>query len=618
MRHPKFQTLRDLFIYSTEKYPNNAAFSFVDGPVETYNHLRNKTGDISTLLTDAGICSGDKVALYSQNMPNWPAAYFAATAFGRVIVPILPDFSGAEVDNIIKHSESKALIVSTRLAEKISEEVFKSMNIVINLDTLEVIHKNYKGDTVEVIEPKTEDLATIIYTSGTTGNSKGVMLTHSNLCRHLDSASTMRPGYEWDVWLSVLPLSHTLESSLSMILPMATGSSVYYIEKMPTPTILMNAFKKVRPTTMLVVPLIIEKIFKAGIAPNFQKSALVKRIYSTTIGRKLLHRVAGKKLYKKLGGRVRFFGIGGAKLDATVDRFLFESGIPYAIGYGLTETAPLLAGAIGKNRRIGSTGLIVTGMDVKINNPDPKTGIGEIVAKGANVMTGYYKNPEATSDAFTEDGWFRTKDLGCFDKDNLLYIKGRLSNMILGPSGENIYPEHIEDVLNSHEFVAESIVTEDKGRLVALVHFDESKLQEIYDERDKTVETYQQKIDRLKKLYEQKMEMLQDSLYSKKDELMEIVNQKMDNTMKFYNEKKDEAQKLYNEQIEKLKREVHSYVNDRVNKSSKISSVEYHPEQFEKTATQKIKRFKYTKKESPNENSSKSESSSNDNTTAEK
>lgn len=596
MEYPHFETLRDLFFYATEKFKSNISFAYIDGVTDTYNITKEKAEKLSLILTKAGVNSGDKVALYSQNMPNWPAAYFAATAFGRVIVPILPDFSGIETENIIKHSESKALIVSQRLAEKISKEVMSQLNIVIDIDSLNIINQTIENELQEIIEPNTEDLATIIYTSGTTGNSKGVMLTHRNLCRHLDSAVTMHPVFDWDVWLSVLPLSHTLESSLCMLLPILSGSKIYYIEKVPTPTILMDALKKVKPTTMLVVPLIIEKIYKAGIAPKFNSGKLVKLIYSTTLGRKLLNRIAGKKLFEKFGGKIRFFGIGGAKLDPIVERFLCEAKFPYAIGYGLTETAPLLAGAIGKDRKLQSTGKVVTGMELRINNPDPKTGIGEIVAKGANVMTGYYKNPEATKDAFTEDGWFRTKDLGIFDKDKMLFIKGRLSNMILGPSGENIYPEQIEDVINSHELVAESIVTEDKGRLIALVHFDEAKIKDFFDERDKTYETYQQKIDRLMKLYEEKVSMVQKSLYTKKDELLEIISKKKEETIKAYNEKRDEATKIFNEKIEKLKKDVHSYVNERVNKSSKISSIEHHPEQFEKTATQKIKRFKYSKK----------------------
>ncbi len=596
MEYPHFETLRDLFFYSTEKFKSNVSFAYIDGETDTYGSLREKAEKISEILTSSGVNSQDKVALYSQNMPNWPAAYFAVTAYGRVIVPILPDFSGIETENIIKHSESKALIISQRLFEKVSKELMQELNVVIDIDTLNIIYQKQTENCEVIIPPVTEDLATIIYTSGTTGNSKGVMLTHRNLCRHLDSASTMRPGFDWDVWLSVLPLSHTLESSLCMLLPILSGSKVYYIEKVPTPTILMDALKKVRPTTMLVVPLIIEKIYKAGIAPKFNSGKLIKLIYSTTPGRKFLNRMAGKKLFEKFGGRMRFFGIGGAKLDFTVERFLSEAKFPYAIGYGLTETAPLLAGAIGKDRKLQSTGKIVTGMDVKINNPDPTTGIGEIVAKGANVMVGYYKNPEATKEAFTEDGWFRTKDLGIFDNDKMLFIKGRLSNMILGPSGENIYPEQIEDVINSHELVAESIVTEDKGRLVALVHFDETKIKEIFDERDRMVETYQEKIERLLKLYEEKVDLVQKSLYSKKDELLEIIQKKKEDTIKMYNEKKDEATKIFNEKIEKLKKDVHAYVNERVNKSSKISSVEHHPEQFEKTATQKIKRYKYSKK----------------------
>jgi len=569
----KLETLKDLFSYSTEKYSANKAFGYSKGIIYTYSDFKEKTELADKLLTSSGTGPGQKVAILSQNMPNWPVAYFAATAFGRIAVPILPDFSENEVRNVIEHSETSAIFVSERLLYKIPADIRERIPVIM-LDTL--TRANNAMSSAESVEGygKPDDLASLIYTSGTTGNSKGVMLSHKNLCKHLYSACLLRPGYEWDIWLSVLPLSHTLESSLSMMLPMASGASVYYIEKAPTPTMLIQALKDVRPTTMLSVPMIIEKIYRASVLPTFQSGKIISAVYKTTVGRKLLNRLAGKKLMKVFGGRLRFFGIGGAKLDGEVEKFLYESRFPYAIGYGLTESSPLLAGAIPSNVKWQSTGPAVHGVSLRIDNPNPATGEGEIVAKGPNIMMGYYKNPEATAEAFTEDGWFRTKDLGIIDKSERLYIKGRLSNMIIGPSGENIYPEEIEEVINTHSMVAESIVTENKGKLVALVHFNPEKLKALQEAKEEALESY----------------------YQTKEQLIKSYGEKKEQIVKFYEEKKEETIKIFNEKIEQLKTEVLEYVNSRVNKFSKISLIQDHPMQFEKTATQKIKRYLYRQK----------------------
>ena len=563
----KLETLRDFYLQSTERYADNLSFSYIEGDSYTYRQFRDRADQVSEILTRYGIEAGDKIALLSQNMPNWSVAYFSAVAFGRVIVPLLPDFSPSEIEHILKHSESKAIFISKKLSQKVSKETLESLDLVIETDTLSVIRwkREATPENISGTEPKPEDLATIIYTSGTTGNSKGVMLPHHNLTKHLYSSTLLRPGYEWDVWLSLLPLSHTLESSLCMLLPMASGASVYYIDKAPTPTVLLQALKKVRPTTILSVPLIIEKIYKGTIRPKFTSSGTVKAIYGTAPGRKILHRLAGAKLKKTFGGRIRFFGIGGAKLDPTVERFLYEAKFPYAIGYGLTECSPLLAGAIPSVVKWQSTGPAAPGVTLKILNPNPVTGEGEIVAKGENIMPGYYKNPEATADAFTEDGWFRTKDLGIIDKKGRLFIKGRLGNMIVGPSGENIYPEEIESVINEHIMVAESIVSVDiKGKLIARVYFNQDKLNEL------------------------------------KEQIIKSFDEKKSSMMASYNETKDsmeitmeEVKKAFNEKIEQLQIEVSEYVNSRVNKFSQISLIITQPEQFEKTATLKIKRYLY-------------------------
>ncbi len=593
MKIPEFSTLRDLFTYSTTNFKNNTCFSYVNGDSYTYGEFGSKTEEISQVLTKYGISSGDKVGILSQNMPNWPVAYFAATAYGRVAVPMLPDFSEHEIRNVIEHSESKALFVSKRLLYKVAEDLLNKMEVVICTDDNQVIRANEAAVKGETRDPLEEDLAAIIYTSGTTGNSKGVMLTQKNLSSHLYAASLLRPGYEWDIWLSLLPLSHTLECSLCMMLPMVSGASVYYIEKAPTPTILLKALKDVRPTTILSVPMIIEKIYKNTVFPKFNSSPVVKAIYNTNFGRKLLHKVAGKKLMETFGGRLRFFGIGGAKLDGVVERFLYEAKFPYAIGYGLTETSPLLAGAIPDNVKWQSTGPAVHGVTLRIDNPNPETGEGEIVAKGPNVMPGYYKNPEATEQAFTKDGWFRTKDLGIIDKEGRLYIKGRLSNMILGPSGENIYPEEIESVINGHAMVAESVVTQSKGKLIARVHLNPDKLKALKEATDEAIAAYYEKKEQLVKSFEIKKEEFTKT----KEELVHSFEEKREELIQSYDDKREEFIKVFNEKIEQIKKEISEYVNTRVNKFSKIASVEDHPEQFEKTATHKIKRYKYTEKQ---------------------
>lgn len=592
MNIPQFGTLRDLFTYSTDTYKNNPAFSYINGQSYTYGEFAEKTAEVSQILASYGVNPDEKVAILSQNMPNWPVAYFAATAFGRVAVPLLPDFSEFEVKNIIEHSESTALFISKRLIYKAPEELLSKFKVVIEIDSLTPIRGKIAEKAAEVKVSQEEELAVIIYTSGTTGNSKGVMLSHSNLCKHLYSAYLLRPGYDWDVWLSLLPLSHTLESSLCLLLPMMSGSRVYYIEKAPTPTILLNALKESRPTTILSVPMIIEKIYRNSVLPKFNASPITRTLYKTTLGRKLLNKVAGKKLMKTFGGKIRFFGIGGAKLDPEVERFLHEANFPYAIGYGLTETSPLLAGAVVGKTKLQSTGPSVYGVTLKINDPNPETGEGEIVAKGPNVMMGYYKNPEATEQAFTKDGWFRTKDLGIFDKKGRLFIKGRLNNMILGPSGENIYPEEIESIINGHSMVAESLVTLYDGKLVAHVHFNPDKLKALKEAKDEAIATYYKTKEELMHTYDEKKEELKKAFEEKKEEFSKTKEE----LMHTYDEKKDEIVKAFHEKIDHLKKEVYDYVNARVNKFSKINVIVDHPEQFEKTATHKIKRYKYTDK----------------------
>ena len=535
MRENYVDTLARLYEYATTAYAKKQYtqwYNTKDGGY-TYHEFKQKCDGISKILTQYGIGSGDKVAILSQSMPNWSVAFYATAPFGRIAIPILPDSSENEVTNIINHSESKVMFVSQKLAGKLSQEVKDKMVLIFDLDTFDILKADEEKFTCDgrTSVPTPDDIATIIYTSGTTGSAKGVVLSHRNLTSNVITCYHACKRTEKDRWLSVLPMAHTLEMTLGMLYPMYCGATVYYLPKPPVASLLLKALKVVKPTTMLTVPMIIEKVYKGSVLPTIQKSPALSWMNEHMNG--LMCKIIGMKLKKTFGGHMTFYGIGGAKLDPEVEKFLLKAGFPYAIGYGLTETSPLLGYAMHSWRKVGSFGKQVYNVQLKLHNVDPKTGEGEIVAKGPNVMLGYYKDPVRTKSVFTEDGWFRTSDIATVE-NGLYSIKGRNSNMILGPSGENIYPEEIENVINNVEGVSESIVVERDGRLVALV-------------------------------------------------------QPMENYIEWDNENVD---KIY-DFIESWKEKMLKSVNKNVNKSSQVSSVEVMKEPFEKTATQKIRRFKY-------------------------
>ncbi|SHI75962.1 long-chain acyl-CoA synthetase [Tangfeifania diversioriginum] len=537
---------------SVSKFADKISLVYAGESKYTYQELGEDVKRVAALLKKHGVQPGDKVAILSPNMPNWGIAFFSISWIGATAVPILPDFHSNEIESIIEHSETKTLFVSESLYSSLNENTINKLGKIILVDCFALIPKGTPKEKLKSFEtelPETaellpaevneEDLASIIYTSGTTGNSKGVMLTHKNLMWTSEKSYTLQDISETDRFLSVLPLSHTFENTLGFLFPVRFGASVHYLRKPPVASVLLPALKKVQPTIMLVVPLIIEKVFKAKINPKFQKSKAMRTLYSIPAIRKVLHRVAARKLYQTFGGQLRFFGIGGAKLDGTVERFLYEGKFPYAIGYGLTETSPLLAGAVGKNRKLGSTGIAMDGVQLRLGDVDPATGEGEIQAKGNNVMEGYYKAPEITKEVFTEDGWFKTGDKGKFDKNNFLYIKGRIKTMIVGASGENIYPEEIESVINKMRFVLESLVIEKKGKLVAMVHLNADEVEQ-----------------------------------------------------HFKNLRAD-AQQYFSDKYDDVLEEIHNKVNAEVNKFSRLQRVVLQPSPFEKTPTQKIKRFLY-------------------------
>ena len=528
-------TLQRLYEYGTSRYYDRQMNRFSDGTGGyTYKSFKETVDALSVRLSRYGISAGDKVAILAQNMPNWTVAFFAATAFGRVAIPILPDSSESEVSNILSHSESKVIFVSKRLLGKVSDEARKKLRLVIDIETLDFIQKDSRAFRCDgwTKEPAPDDLATIIYTSGTTGAAKGVMLSHRNLSANVIAAFYAQPADKDDRWLSILPMAHTYEMALGCLYPVLVGGCVTYIMRPPTVTVLLGVMKQLRPTIICTVPLIIEKVYKNSILPTIQGSRVLSWMRDKTP--RLLHYLVGKRLKRTFGGRLKFFGVGGSKLDPTVEAFLQKAHFPYAIGYGLTECAPLVCNAMVGRTRVGSIGIPSYGVEVRLGNPDPKTGEGEILARGANVMIGYYLDPERTLKVLDDDGWFHTNDVAAVDKDGNYYIRGRLNNTIIGATGENIYPEEIEKVLNDFDGVSESLVMERDGKLVALVKFDDT-----YINWDQATE-----------------DRFFDRLQSAKASVMEFVNK-------------------------------------RVSKGSKIQEVDAMKDPFEKTATQKIRRYKY-------------------------
>lgn len=540
-------TFPAFFASTLSRFGTRDALAMVGKRPLTYLETNDRIMATIAFLEKLGIQPGDKVAILSTNQPNWGIAYYAITFMGAVAVPLLPEFLPVEISALLEHSETRVVFASDGLLPKLVGLTTDYLLEVVRIEDFSVVRSfeywpAFDPDAKPSMEynVKEDDLAAIIYTSGTTGNPKGVMLTHRNICFTAIKGFEIQHMFETDRFLSILPLSHTYENTLGLVLPMYCGACVYYLGKPPTPALLLPALLEVRPTTILTVPLIIEKIFRSKILPEFTEKKIINLLYKFPPMRKLLHRVAGKKLMQTFGGELRFFGVGGAKLNKTVERFLIESHFPYAVGYGLTECAPLLAGFNPQHPVLQSTGPSCIGVELKIINTDKRTGEGEIWTKGPNNMKGYYKEPKLTAEMITPDGWLKTGDLGTFDARGNLYIRGRVKSMIVRSNGENVYPEDIESVINNFRHVVESLVIEKKGKLIALVHFNQEEIELRYQYL--------------------------------KNEVSNYVDQK----------------------TEELRMELQDYVNARVNKFSQVQLVIAQPGPFQKTATQKIKRFMYT------------------------
>jgi long-chain acyl-CoA synthetase len=553
----KTLTLSVLLKQSVAAYGDKTALAEIDGHATTYSELGEQVSAVVRLLHEHGVTVGDHIAILSENSPKWGIVYFAITTMGAVAVPILPDFHPQEVQHILRHSSAKVIFVSEKLYNKIEDGAIPTLKTIFLIDNFSIVPmKTHKDKLRELMdegegelaklkeaalklagrplhETAENDLASIIYSSGTTGSSKGVMLTHKNIV--YDAIATMQIvniGPE-DRMLSMLPLSHAYECTLGLVAPILGGGSVYYLDKPPSPRVLLPALQKVKPTILLTVPLVIEKIYKARILPKFKKNSVIRSIYKIPLMRNKLNQIAGKKLLASFGGCLRSYCIGGAALCPDVERFLREAKFPYAIGYGLTETSPLISGTGPETTAYRAAGKALMGVEFKIDNPNPQTGEGEICVRGPMVMKGYYKD-EARTNEILQDGWLRTGDLGVLDKNGYLFIKGRLKNMILGPSGENIYPEEIEAIINEDELVLESLVFQRDDKLLARVCLNYETLDQQF-----------------------KAENLNENIV---DGLLETLRER---------------------------------INSQVSAFSRLKKIMEQPEPFEKTPTLKIKRYLY-------------------------
>lgn len=556
-------TLPAVLDNSAQLHEERCALSFTDEAPITYEAFRHEVEHLEQFLKDQAVVHGDRVAILAEGSPHWGIAFFAITCMGAVAVPVLPEFHVAEIHHILRQSGAKVVFVSERYYHKIEDFDLTEFQCVVLLNDFSIINPATSKATLRQLiadgsrelrkirnlalrlvgrtstKVQEDDLASIIYTSGTAGHSKGVMLTHRNIVWNAQASALLPNINENDRMLSVLPLAHVYECTLGLVLPILRGAAVYYVKKPPTAAVLLPALESVRPTAMLTVPLIIEKMYKSRILPEIKRRAVVRMTYTIPPLRKRINRMAGRKLMQTFGGALRFFGVGGASLAPDVERFLREAQFPYAIGYGLTETGPLIAGSDAAHTRFRSTGPVLPGVELRIEDPDPKSGIGEIVVRSPSLMKGYYHDPERTAEVITPEGWFHTGDLGVLDKDGYLYIRGRKKNVILGPSGENVYPEVVESVINRSDVVLESLVLQDQGQLVARIFLDYERLDAQFAEAHLTETQVKARIQEL---------------------------------------------------LESIRRQT----NEQISSFSRLARTIEQREPFEKTATQKIKRHLYT------------------------
>ncbi|MBR5564429.1 MAG: AMP-binding protein [Bacteroidales bacterium] len=490
----EFTSVNKLFQEAFKKNWDRPAISNYQGMTLHYRDVARRVEKLHIMFEECGLSVGDKVAICSRNQANWAVSFLAAMTYGAVPVPLLHEFKSANIHHLVNHSEAKILFVDDVIWEGLSESEMPDLQAIIQVNTFKLLYASddkivearehlnelfgrkypnvFTPDALDYYEDSPEELAVINYTSGTSGFSKGVMIPYRAIASNLQFGNVVLPGLDnTKSVVSMLPSAHMYGLMFELLYELSVGAHVHFLSRVPSPKIIMQALSEVKPYVIIAVPLIIEKIYKNKLKPLLEKEGIKFLMKLPVLNQILLDKIKAE-LVTAFGGEFYEVIIGGAAFNKEVEAFFKKMNFPFTVGYGMTECAPIITYDDWKVEKLNSCGKAVVNMEVRIASPDPQNIPGEIQVKGSNVFLGYYKNEEATQEVFTEDGWFRTGDMGVLDAEGSLFIKGRNKCMILGPSGQNIYPEEVETVINNQPYVVDSLVIEDNGGLTALIYPD--------------------------------------------------------------------------------------------------------------------------------------------------
>ena len=488
----EFTSVNKLYQDAFKKYWDRPAISNYQGMTLHYRDVARRIEKLHIMFEECGLAKGDKVALCSRNQANWAVAFLSAMTYGAVPVPLLHEFKSANIHHLVNHSEAKILFVDEVIWEGLSETEMPGLQAIIQVNTFKLLyaadekitqareHLNelfgrkypnaFTPEDLNYYEDSADELAIINYTSGTSGFSKGVMIPYRAIRSNVEFATKVLPGLDCTKSVvSMLPSAHMYGLMFELLYELSVGAHVHFLSRIPSPKIIMNALAEVKPYIIIAVPLIIEKIYKSKIKPILEKEGIRVLMKLPVLNQVVLNKIRAE-LIAAFGGEFYEVIIGGAAFNKEVEAFFKKMNFPFTVGYGMTECAPIITYDDWQTEKLHSCGKAAPNMEVRIASVDPANVPGEIQIKGANVFLGYFKNPEATAEVLTEDGWFRTGDMGVMDAEGSLFIKGRTKCMILGPSGQNIYPEEVETVINSQPYVVDSLVVEDNGGLTALIY----------------------------------------------------------------------------------------------------------------------------------------------------
>ena len=490
----EFKSVNKIFEESIKKNWLRPAISNYQGETLHFRDLARRIEKLHIMFEECGLQKGDKVAICSRNQANWAVVFLATTTYGAVPVPLLHEFKSANIHHLVNHSEAKVLFVDEVIWEGLSETEMPDIHAIIQVNNFKVLYavdqniydakvrlnelfgkrypEAFEPHMISYYEDSAEELAVINYTSGTSGFSKGVMIPYRAIWSNLMFGAKVLPqlGPTSRV-VSMLPCAHMYGLMFEVLYELSVGCHVHFLSRLPSPKIIMQALAEVKPSVVIAVPLVIEKIYKTKVKPVLEKEGIKFLMKLPFLNQVVLDKVR-TELVNAFGGEFYEVIIGGAAFNQEVEAFFKKMNFPFTVGYGMTECAPIITYDDWKEEKLYSCGKAAPNMEVRIASANPAEIPGEIQVKGANVFLGYFKNEEATEEVFTEDGWFRTGDMGILDADGSLFIKGRTKCMILGPSGQNIYPEEVETLLNSQPYVVDSLVIEDNGGLTALIYPD--------------------------------------------------------------------------------------------------------------------------------------------------